>query len=452
MLCVVTALKRMSPTARKEEVFASTARTEAITIIKEGFRKTNEKWFSFEKPAGNLVKNLIKAGIAAGLGPLYGPALVMTITMAENFLNFVKAAVEGSSRYLNGGKTIKTRVEKPVEKVSSWDPNEKIGPGGYGEANFVTDATRMNYQILFENKAQATAPAWRIVIDDTLSSAFDASSVVFDGASRSGFEFSVNGQALHWEITGIELPPNVTPPEGEGYVSFSVNTVPGLSSGTALENRAVIVFDYNEPILTNTFVNTLDFRAPTTTMRVLPSEVSGGDLVVRWDAVDADGESGVMSTNLFMSVDGQAFQSMGSTQADSMIISVEPLHDYRFYALSIDQVGSMETVRPALSTVSVISGVATESDELPLTFELDAAYPNPFNPVTTITYTLPTRGEAQLMVFDLVGRQVAELVNADMLPGRHSVRWDAGALASGVYFYRLTHGGQVQTRPVVLLK
>lgn len=244
----------------------------------------------------------------------------------------------------------------------------------------------------------------------------------------------------------------MTPPEGEGYVSFSVNTVPGLSSGTALENRAVIVFDYDEPILTNTFVNTLDFRAPTTTMRVLPSEVSGGHLVVRWDAVDADGESGVMSTNLFMSVDGQAFQSMGSTQADSMIISVEPLHDYRFYALSIDQVGNMETVRPALSTVSVISGVATESDELPLTFELDAAYPNPFNPVTTITYTLPTRGEAQLMVFDPVGRQVAELVNADMLPGRHSVRWDAGALASGVYFYRLTHGGQVQTRPVVLLK
>lgn len=431
----------------------SFARTDGVRpVISEAFRKTNQKWFSFEKPATELAKDLALTWGQGIIGGTLGTAAVIAVKVGEGFFNFMKAVACGSDRYVNGRQTISACIDKPVEKVTSWDPNEKIGPTGYGPGGFVTDASRVTYQILFENKAEAQAPAWRITIDDTLSTVFDASTVKFEGASHEGFNFNVDGQALHWEIEGIELPPNVTPPEGEGYVLFSVETTPGLPSGTALENRAVIVFDYNPPIMTNTFVNTLDFQAPTTTMEPLPTEVAGGELTVRWTASDPVGESGVQSTNLFMSMDGGAFESVGSTFADSMVVDLEPMHEYRFYALSKDFVGNAETVRPELSTVNVISGVATESEELPFEFRLDAAYPNPFNPVTTIAYSLPTHGPAQLVIFDTLGRRVATLLEGDQLPGQHRIRWNAENHASGVYFYQLTQGHRSDTRAFVLLK
>jgi len=433
-----------------EESFART--DGAGPVISEAFRKTNQKWFSFEKPASELAKDLALTWGQGIIGGTLGTAAVVAVKVGEGFFNFMKAIACGSDRYLNGKQTLSACQDKPVEKVTSWDPNEKIGPTGYGDAGYVTDASRVTYQILFENKAEAGAPAWKIAIDDTLSAAFDASTARFEGASHEGFSFTVDGQALHWEIEGIELQPNVNPPEGEGFVLFSVDTVPGLASGTQLENRAVIVFDYNPPIMTNTFVNTLDFQAPTTSMEPLPTEVSGGPLTVRWSATDASGASGVQSTNLFMSVDGGAFVSVGSTFADSMMVDVEPFHDYRFYALSKDHVGNAETVRPTLSTTSVISGVANETGEQPWTFALEAAYPNPFNPVTTIRYVLPEHGPVQLVVFDALGRRVSTLVQNDQLPGQHSVRWDAGTMASGVYFYQLTQGRHTDTRPMILLK
>jgi hypothetical protein len=437
-----------------EESFARTDGAQAV--INEAFRKTNTKWFSFEKPATELAKDLALTWGQGIIGGTLGTAAVVAVKVGEGLFNWFAAIACGGDRYVNGRQTISACIDKPLEKVTSWDPNEKVGPTGYGPGGHMTSAQRMTYQILFENKAEATAPAWKIVIDDTLSAAFDASTARFEGASHEGFSFTVNGQALHWEITGIELPPNVTPPEGEGYVEFSVEVVPGLPSGTPLENRAVIVFDFNPPIMTNTFVNTLDFQPPVTTMEPLPATVTGGDLVVRWTATDGDGESGVHSTNVFMSVDGGAFQSVGATTpgsgATAMTVPVSPLHEYRFYALSKDHVGNVETVRPALATTSVVSGVATDTGEQPIEFALGKAWPNPFNAMTSIAYSVPESGRTRLVVYDVAGRRVATLVDGDLLPGRYSVRWDAGNVASGVYFYRLTQGSRAESRPVVLLK
>ncbi|MFZ1685549.1 MAG: FlgD immunoglobulin-like domain containing protein [Candidatus Zixiibacteriota bacterium] len=94
------------------------------------------------------------------------------------------------------------------------------------------------------------------------------------------------------------------------------------------------------------------------------------------------------------------------------------------------------------------SGTAVDSDDnfgLPSTFSLHPAYPNPFNPSTTISFDLPKRAEVKLIVFDLLGREVRKLVDQEMAAGAHSVKWDgtneAGkAVASGVYFFKMTAG------------
>jgi len=85
-------------------------------------------------------------------------------------------------------------------------------------------------------------------------------------------------------------------------------------------------------------------------------------------------------------------------------------------------------------------------------FELGQNYPNPFNPVTVIEYELPARGFVTLRVFDMLGREVAALVDQLLEAGVHRLVFDAARLSSGVYFYRLQGAGSVQTRKLVVMK
>lgn len=97
---------------------------------------------------------------------------------------------------------------------------------------------------------------------------------------------------------------------------------------------------------------------------------------------------------------------------------------------------------------------------LPSTPSLSQNYPNPFNPTTAISYQLPAlsggEGSAishvRLKVFDLLGREIATLVNGNFSPGSHTVQWDASSRPSGVYMYRLEVNGASQTKKMVLTK
>ncbi|OGG50092.1 MAG: hypothetical protein A3F84_02590 [Candidatus Handelsmanbacteria bacterium RIFCSPLOWO2_12_FULL_64_10] len=84
-------------------------------------------------------------------------------------------------------------------------------------------------------------------------------------------------------------------------------------------------------------------------------------------------------------------------------------------------------------------------------------YPNPFNPSTTISYTLPEASTVRLTIYNILGQQVRTLINNRQAAGIHAVQWDghddAGrSVASGLYFYRLTAGEFTQTQKMLLLK
>ena len=79
-------------------------------------------------------------------------------------------------------------------------------------------------------------------------------------------------------------------------------------------------------------------------------------------------------------------------------------------------------------------------------------YPNPFNPTTTIDYSIPAAGNVTLTVYDIMGREVATLVNSHQNTGSYSVNWNAAALPSGFYFYRLSVGSQSITNRMLLMK
>ena len=100
------------------------------------------------------------------------------------------------------------------------------------------------------------------------------------------------------------------------------------------------------------------------------------------------------------------------------------------------------------------AAVAVENEEvdLPVEFVLSQNYPNPFNPETKIWYSLPHSGDVNLIIYNILGKEVARLVDGNMPAGEHTVLWNASNFASGIYFYRLQAGDFVQTRKMVLLK
>jgi hypothetical protein len=100
------------------------------------------------------------------------------------------------------------------------------------------------------------------------------------------------------------------------------------------------------------------------------------------------------------------------------------------------------------STTTAIHG----RDVQPVGFTLNQNYPNPFNPSTNIEYRISKLGFVTLKVFDMLGREVATLVNGELQPGSYHATFDASHLASGVYVYQLRTGAFIQTQRMVLTK
>ena len=96
--------------------------------------------------------------------------------------------------------------------------------------------------------------------------------------------------------------------------------------------------------------------------------------------------------------------------------------------------------------------ISNSSNLLPVKTELTDAYPNPFNPSSTIKYDLANDGHVEIMVYDATGRLVDELVNQHQTAGYHSITWNASNQASGMYFAKMVVGDIVQTQKLVLLK
>jgi hypothetical protein len=98
----------------------------------------------------------------------------------------------------------------------------------------------------------------------------------------------------------------------------------------------------------------------------------------------------------------------------------------------------------------VMTGIHTNN--VPVSYSLSQNYPNPFNPVTKIDYSIAQRGVVKIQVYDILGRNVAVLVNSELNPGSYSVNFDATGLSSGIYFYRMTSGDFISTKKMVILK
>lgn len=106
----------------------------------------------------------------------------------------------------------------------------------------------------------------------------------------------------------------------------------------------------------------------------------------------------------------------------------------------------------AIARYAAMTSIDDDFVNLPGEFSLSQNYPNPFNARTTISFSISSPGQVNLVAYDLLGRKVATLVDRQMEAGSHSAVWDCSELSSGIYFYRLTSGDKSEVRKMTLIK
>ena len=333
----------------------------------------SEGWDGWINLGKNIFSTFLSCGAdALGVGVI-GKLGFFAGSMCWSFLN----AAWSRDECLNGDK--KT---KDTQGAYSWDPNEMIGPSGYDDdKHFIKPIHNMSYMVTYENKAEATAPANEVFIRDTLDvSKYDLATFSFTGYGWNNQSYNVGGSQTKeftrdisykvngkdiivrvsgqfdektgiaaWSFVSLDkngkelqdimqgfLPPNNADGIGEGFVTFSVEHKANPANGSSVSNKATIVFDYNKPIVTNTYVNTFDTDYPSSSITKV--EEKDGKLVVTLSGSDAT--SGIGTYHIFAFKNGgEAEQVATVTQGNQATFTCEPGTKYGLCVIATDNVG-----------------------------------------------------------------------------------------------------------------
>lgn len=185
------------------------------------------------------------------------------------------------------------------EIIGSFDPNDKRGfPLGWKDEHYLEVGQPIDYMIRFQNTGNDTA--FLVVVRDTLSELLDLGSIR-PGASSHPYELEIEGNALKFIFNNILLPDStVNEPGSHGFVRFQINPRGDLPLGALVENSAAIYFDYNEPVVTNTYFHTIGLplisvgvetprEANSLGMRVMPNPF-GEETLLQIDDSSADSQ------------------------------------------------------------------------------------------------------------------------------------------------------------------
>ncbi|MBV6405820.1 MAG: T9SS type A sorting domain-containing protein [Flavobacteriales bacterium] len=355
------------------------------------------------------------------------------------------------------------------------DPNDKYGPLGADTDNWISPREHAAYLVAFENVDSSLFAAQRVVIKDTIDAAvFElsdarlgaiglADSLIYAGGISqqcsqvfplsSGYNLRVDAEIdtttgiAQWELFIVDpvndslpsdpfagfLPPNVSSPEGQGFVVLDLALKSGLPHGTIVSNKATIVFDNNPAITTGTWQNTIDSEAPST--HLAPISPITLDSTV-WLEVDGDDLGcGIEWYEIYTSTDTTTgFQLW--TVTDTAFVPFQGVHGvtYHFYALAVDSVGNRE-----------VKGDTTEAiTQFDLTSAIESSYsagvmrlvPNPASRELRIVLAGTGNVTGPVQLLNAIGQQVpvpaGSLVVNEVAV--QSLTLDVSGLPAGAYF------------------
>ncbi|MFZ4526273.1 MAG: RHS repeat-associated core domain-containing protein, partial [Chlorobium sp.] len=277
------------------------------------------------------------------------------------------------------------QTSKTVSVVQPKDPNDIIGPKGFGDENWTSTKNALGYTIRYENQETATAPAQQVTITQTLDSDLnlgsfrlgnfgwgDISITVPDNTSfyidrldlRSTKGYMVDVVAgvdvakheAYWSFTTIDpntgeipedptigfLPTNVEKGSGEGFVNYSIRANAEAPTGTVIDAKATIVFTTQEPIDTPAISNTLDTQAPESHVEAVNNTiVESAQFLLRWSGSDVG--SAIAGYTVYASDNGgESTPWLENTSLTEATYAGQSGHSYAFYTVASDNAGNKE--------------------------------------------------------------------------------------------------------------
>ena len=242
------------------------------------------------------------------------------------------------------------------------------------------------------------------------------------------------------------------------------HTITNLSAGIEYTVQVIATKDNasDGPASTEATGTPLAQPPPPSTIADAPENLQtlagNAQVALRWDAPSNDGGADITGYQYRQKESGENFSAWtdipesGPGEANARSYTVTGLTNGQGYAFRVRAVNKHGGGFPAEVTVTLPSGVHTENEELPTEVMLGGNYPNPFNPETTIRYALPQAGNVRLAVYDLLGHEMAVLVDKPKPAGHHTTHFNAGDLPSGAYVYRLQAQDKIMTDVMMLVK
>ena len=343
----------------------------------EASKKETHDW-AVANMAVNAVGTAIACvGTAFDIGTLGGSWILHTA---------IEAVWNGISNVVGVASCLaQSKKYRHLVAVKSYDPNEMIGPSGYDDqAHYIKPIHQMPYTVTFENKASATAPAHEVFVNDTLdASKYDLSTFSFTSFGWADTQVAVGGDktkeftrdvvynvkgqdilvrvsgqfdeqtgVARWSFVSLKkngdeiddpdlgfLVPNNDNGDGEGFVSFVVEHKANPANGSTVSNKATIIFDANEPIVTNTYVNTFDTDYPTS--QIASVEEKDGKLFVTVSGTDATSGIGTYHLYAFKN-DGEPELVAVITKGNQASFVCEAGTKYGLCVIATDNVGWTE--------------------------------------------------------------------------------------------------------------
>lgn len=364
----------------------------------------------------NLAINFASTGVSCGTmsGSAFGKLLqgfqntimgytlqqasngVSIIDCATAVVNFINTGGCGGQSGQSGGN---------FKRFGSFDPNIKLGPASYNTRHYIAAKEPLNYTTYFENLATATAPAYRVVIKDTIDkSVLDIASFqfgavgignetypVFSAKDSFAMDIPVAGRGVvcrvqgnvdtaagvvTWLFTSLDsstmelikdqangfLPPNIDSINGRGYVAFTIGQKSTNTHLTAVSNKASIVFDFNAPIITPLWTNIVDTVKPQSQVLNEFRVLTDSAFSVKWSGFDAD--AGIRNYRIYVSENNSPYYLLGIYGRDSTVIKGTAGSVYRFVSIAIDSVNNME--EPPADAINNPDAIFTFSSPLPV--------------------------------------------------------------------------------------
>ena len=381
---------------------------------------------------------------------------------------------------------------KNIKSLFSHDPNAKYGPTGRGSSIYMPTHQPYQYMVTFENDSAATAPAQRVVITDTLDrNVFDISTfkpIGFGFGDTTYFYKETDGDTvdidlrphknaivrvfyqldrstgiLTWKFLTLDpntyqltdevydgfLPPNHTPPEGEGNVLYSISPLTSLPDNTFINNSAHIVFDWNTSIPTDQWHNATDNTIPESAVNPLPAKTVDKNFTVSWKGHDKS--SGIFSYTIFVAENDSAYYPwLLDTHDTTAIFSGQPGSTYQFYSVATDSAGNQEAAPTLYDAITQVSGTGIDTFGTGNGLEFKI-YPNPARgKKVNLDIYLPEKSKIRIDILNVCGHLAKDSYRFSKTSGRKRINVDLTQLPAGYYFVRILTKYGVQTRKLVV--